>query len=145
MATVIGMAEFLENVSKLKKRDDKIEALRFNNSYELRTILQGAFDSRIKWLLPETNPPYKANELQDQEAVLLREMRKLSYFVEGGQPVKSQAQREVMFIQLLENVAPADSILLLAIKDKKLPWKGIDEQMVREAFPDLLPVESQMK
>lgn len=145
MATVIGMAEFLENVSKLKKRDEKIQALRFNDSFELRSVLQGAFDSRIKWLLPETNPPYKPNDLPDQEAVFLREIRKLSYFVEGGQPVKTQGQREMMFIQLLENVAPADSTLLLSMKDKKLPWKGIDEQMVREAFPDLLPVESQVK
>jgi hypothetical protein len=145
MATVIGMAEFLEAVSKLKKRDEKIAALQANNSFELRTILQGAFDPRIKWLLPEGQPPFKANELQDQESVLLREVKKLSYYVEGGAPVKTQAQREMMFIALLENCAPADALMLCAIKDKKSPVKGIDADLVRAAFPDLLPLESQIK
>jgi len=145
MATVIGMAEFLEAVSKLKKRDEKIAALQANNSFELRTILQGAFDPRIKWLLPEGQPPFKANELQDQESVLLREIKKLSYYVEGGAPVKTQAQREMMFIALLENCAPADALMLCAIKDKKSPVKGIDADLVRAAFPDLLPLESQIK
>ena len=145
MATVIGMAEFLEAVSKLKKRDEKIAALKANNSFELRTILQGAFDPRITWLLPEGQPPFKPNELQDQESVLLREIKKLGYYVEGGAPVKTQAQREMMFIALLENCAPADALMLCAIKDKKPPVKGIDADLVRAAFPDLLPLESQIK
>ena len=145
MATVIGMAEFLEAVSKLKKRDEKIAALKANNSFELRTILQGAFDPRISWLLPEGQPPFKPNELQDQEGVLLREIKKLSYYVDGGAPVKTQAQREMMFIALLENCAPSDALMLCNIKDKKPPVKGIDADLVRAAFPDLLPPESQIK
>lgn len=145
MATVIGMAEFLDKVSKLKKRDEKINALKANDSFQLRSVLQGAYDPRIKWLLPEGQPPFKPNDLPDQEPVFLREIKKLSYYVEGGAPVRNQAQREMMFIQLLENVAPADALLLCAMKDKKLPVKGIDAQMVREAFPDLLPPESMIK
>jgi Family of unknown function (DUF6433) len=147
MATVVGMAEFLEKVAKLKKRDEKIAALRANKSYQLLTVLQGAFDPRIQWLLPEGIPPFKANDLQDQESVFLRELRKLTYYVQGGAPVKSQAQREIMFIHLLENCAPADALLLCAMKDKKLPanMKGIDAQLVREAFPELLPPESMVK
>jgi hypothetical protein len=147
MATVIGMAEFLEKVAKLKKKDEKINALRANKSFQLLTVLQGAFDPRVRWLLPEGQPPFKANDLVDQESVFLREIKKLSYYVEGGAPVKTQAQREMMFIALLENVAPADALLLCAMKDKKLPasMKGIDAQLVREAFPDLLPLESMIK
>ena len=72
MATVIGMAEFLENVNKLKKREEKVEALRYNDSFQLRTTLQGFFDPRIKFLLPEGQVPYKPVEVVDQEAVYLR-------------------------------------------------------------------------
>jgi hypothetical protein len=135
----IGMAEFLEKVSKLKKKEEKVEALKANDSYPLRTILQAAFDPRLKFLLPEGDPPYKANDLTDQEVVLLRECRKLIYFVEGAYPNLKQQKREQMFIELLENVTPADAKLLCAIKDKKLPFKGITEDMVREAIPGLLP------
>jgi Family of unknown function (DUF6433) len=135
----VGMAEFLEKVSKLKKKEEKIEALRHNDSYQLRSVLQGAFDPRVKFLLPPGDPPYKVNDLNDQEGVLLREIRKLAYFVEGPYPGLKQVKREQMFIELLENVAPADAKLLLAMKEKKLPFKGLTEEMVKEAFPGLLP------
>lgn len=141
MAMVIGLAEFLEKVSKLKKREEKVQALKFNDSFQLRTILQGAYDARVKWLLPQGVPPYRVNDLPDQEPVLLRECRKLTYFVDGPYPTLKQAKREMMFVELLENVAPADAVLLCNIKDKKLPYKGIDESIVREAFPDLLQPE----
>ena len=134
----VGMAEFLEKVSKLKKKDEKVEALNYNNSYALRTKLQAAFDQRLKFLLPEGEPPYRPNDLPDQESVLLRECRKLVYMIEGPYPNLKQVKREQMFIELLENVAPADAKMLCAIKDKKLPFKGITEDMVREAFPGLL-------
>jgi hypothetical protein len=141
MATRIGIAEFLEKVSKLKKRDEKIAALKYNDSFEIRTILQGAFDPRVKWQLPEGEPPYNPNKLVDQENVLIRECRKLIYFIEGGAPNLKQLRRETMFVELLESIAPADAKLLCTIKDKKFPYKGITVDIVREAFPDLLPQE----
>jgi hypothetical protein len=141
MAMRVGIAEFLEKVSKLKKREEKIEALKFNDSFQIRTILQGAFDPRIKWALPEGTPPYNPSTLVDQENVLINGCRKLIYFVEGGAPGLKQLKRETMFIELLETVAPADAKLLCAIKDKKMPYKGITVDIVREAFPDLLPPE----
>lgn len=141
MGMVVGMAEFLEKVSKLKKKEERVEALRYNDSFELRTTLQGAFDPRVVWLLPKGEPPYTPNKLKDQEHVYLRETRKLAYFVEGGAPNLKPAKREAMFIEMLENVAPQDAIMLCAMKDKKLPWKGITVDIVREAFPDLLPQE----
>jgi hypothetical protein len=139
MGMVVGIAEYLESVSKMKKKEDRIAALRKSDGFPLRTILQGAFDPRIKWLLPEGTPPYKPNELVDQEHVLIRESRKLAYFVEGGHPNLKQLKREAMFIELLENCAPADAKLLCAIKEKTLPWKNINVELVNEAFPGFIP------
>lgn len=141
MGTRVGLAEFFDKVSKLKKKEEKVEALRFNDSFQVRTILQGAFDPRIKWLLPEGKPPYQVNKLVDQENVLIKDCRKLVYFVEGGVPTLAQAKRESIFIELLESVAPADAELLCSIKDKKFPYKGITVDIVKEAFPNLLPDE----
>ena len=138
MGTRVGVAEFLEKVSKLKKKEEKVEALKFNDSFVLRTILQGAFDPRIKFLLPEGDPPYRVNDLVDQENVLIKDARKLVYFVEGSHPNMKQVKREQLFIEMLETVAPADAKLLLAIKEKKLPWKGITADIVKEAYPGLL-------
>jgi hypothetical protein len=139
MGMRVGVAEFLEKVSKLKKKDEKINLLKANDSFVIRTILQGAFDPRIKWLLPEGEPPYKPNELVDQENVLIHDARKLIHFVEGGSPGLKQIKREALFIEMLETVTPSDAKLLVAIKEKKLPWKGITPDIVKEAFPGLLP------
>lgn len=144
MGTRVGVAEFLEKVSKLKKKEEKIEALKHNDSFVIRTILQGAFDSRIVWDLPEGTPPYRPSDLQDQENVLIRECRRLIHFVKGGNNL-NPLRREALFVELLESVAPADAVLLCAIKDKKLPYKGITEDIVRESFPDLLPTTEEQK
>lgn len=141
MGMRVGVAEFLEKVSKLKKKEERVEALKANDSFVIRTILQGAFDPRIKWALPEGEPPYKPTELVDQENVLIHDARKLIHFVEGGNPGLKQIRRETLFIEMLESVAPADAKLLCAIKEKKLPWKGITPEIVEEAFPGLLPHE----
>ena len=141
MGMRVGLAEFFDKVSKLKKKEEKIEALKFNDSFQVRTLLQGAFDPRVKWLLPTGKPPYTPSTLTDQENVLIHECRKLVYFVEGGAPNLKQMRRETMFVELLEAVSPADAELLCAIKDKKFPYKGITADIVREAFPDLLPQE----
>ena len=141
MGTRVGVAEFFENVSKLKKKEDKIAALQHNDSYIIRTILQGTFDPRIKWALPEGVPPFKVNDLVDQENVLIKDARKLVYFIEDGAPGLKQLKRETLFIEFLESLAPADAKLVIAMKDKKLPWKGITLELINEAFPGFIPVE----
>ena len=61
--------------------------------------------------------------------------------MEGGNPNLKPLRREFLFIQLLESIDSEDAKLLLSVKDKKLPFKGITEKIVRQAFPDLLPQE----
>jgi len=142
MAMRVGVAEFLEKVAKLKKPQEKVDALKANDSFVIRTILQAVFDPRIKFLLPEGEPPYKPNDLVDQENVLIRDARKLVHFVEGGNPGLKQVKREALFIEMLETITPADAKLLVALKDKKMPFKGITADIVQQAFPDLLPQEN---
>jgi Family of unknown function (DUF6433) len=133
----VGVAEFLEKVGKLKKTEEKVAALKANDSLVLRVVLQGCYDPSIVWLLPEGAPPYKPNDLNDQESVLIRECTKLRYFVKGFHDNLPQNKREMMFIQLLENLAPKDAELLCHIKEKK-PLKGITLQHVVEAFPGII-------
>lgn len=138
----LGVAEILEQISKIPKKVDKLTELQKHaGNSTLLTILQGAFDPRIEWLLPEGVPPFKKNDLHDLENVLYAEVRKLYLFVKGGNDNLKPLRREALFIQLLESLAPADADLLCSIKDKKMPYKGITQQLVKEAFPGLLPNE----
>jgi hypothetical protein len=136
----IGLYEFLEKVSKLKTTKEKVAALKANDTKVLRTILQGAFDPSVTWLLPEGEPPYLPNQLVDQETVLIREINnnKILYYIKGFYDTLKQTKREQMFIELLERVDKHDARLLCAIKEKKLPFNGITLQIVKEAFPELI-------
>lgn len=135
----LGVAEILEKTSGMTSRSDRIRMLQENNSVALQTVLRGAFDPTIKWLLPEGKPPYKPNDLVDQEHIFYHECRKMYLFVEGGNPDLKQLRREALFVQLLETVSANDAKLLLAIKDKHLPYPGVTPDIIKEAFPGLLP------
>lgn len=136
---ILGVSEILEKASQITDRAERIEFLQKNSSVPLHTVLQGAFDPKIKWLLPEGEPPYKPNDLVDQQHIFFSECRKMYLFVEGGNNDLKPLKREALFVQLLENVDPKDAKLLLAIKDKHMPYPGVTEDIIREAFPGLLP------
>ena len=134
----LSVAEILKRASEMKDEYARVQWLRNNNSVALESVLRGAFDPRIKWLLPEGNPPYKPNDLVDQQNKLYAEARKLYLFIEGGNPNLKQIRRESLFIELLEAVDPEDAKLLLAIKDKHLPYPGVTPEVVSKAFPGIL-------
>lgn len=135
---VVGLYEFLEKVGKLRKTQQKIDALKANDSLPIRIILQGAFDPKVVWLLPPGDPPYTPNELVDQQHVLIKEIEKLKYYIQGFHDNLNQNKREAMFIELLERVDPNDAKLLCAIKEKKMPFPGITLEHVITALPGLI-------
>lgn len=135
---VIGMYELLEKISRLRKTQQKIEALRNNDSFALRVILQSVFDPKVEWLLPPGTPPYTPNQLVDQQHILIKEAEKLRYYIKGFHDNLNQLKRESMFVELLERVDPQDAKLLCAIKDKKMPFPGINLEHVSEGLPGLI-------
>lgn len=130
--------EILDKASKLNKKE-QVEFLRKNDSPSLRTILTYGLDPTIEWLLPTGDPPFQpANEFESHGA-LYGQMRKLYLFVRGGNDNLNKIKRETLFIQLLESVHPEDAKVLLAIKEKRLPYdipiKNINEALGLN-FPD---------
>lgn len=134
----LGVAEILKKASEIKDDAARVEWLRVNANPSVQTILRYAFDPKIVWQLPEGVPPYKPNDLVDQQHRLYTELRKLYLFIEGGNPNLKPLRREQLFIELLEVVDPEDAKLLLAAKDKTVPYPGITKQIVAKAFPGLV-------
>lgn len=134
----LSVSEILKKASLIEDEDQRILWLRQNNSVALESVLRGAYDATIKWLLPEGDPPYKPNDLVDQQHIFYTESRKLYLFIEGGNPNLKQLRREALFIEMLEAVDPEDAKLLLAVKDKKIPYPNITPELVRKAFPGIL-------
>ncbi len=90
----LSLSEILKNASEFDKKQDKFNYLLSNDSPALRAILKYAYDEKVKFLLPEGDPPYKPNELPDQEGILYSELRRLYLFIEGGNPNLKPMRRE---------------------------------------------------
>ena len=134
---VIGIAEILNKISKMRTTKEKVDALKKNDCFALRVMLQAAYDPSVKFLLPEGSPPYKEIDLVDQEHIFRKEAKHVQYFVEGFHPNLKQAKREMMFVQFLERIDPEDAKMLCHVKDKK-PIKGITRKHIDEAFPGMI-------
>lgn len=134
------ISKILEDAEKIKSKKDRVQFLRSHhpNKTMLR-LLKYTFDPEIKFALPDGNPPFKENDIIEEDmSGLYQEDRRLYLFIEGGNPNLHPIRRETLFIQLLESINPKEAKLMLAVKDKKLPYKGITKEVVKEAFPNLL-------
>jgi len=140
----LGISEILIKASKLSKNQEKIDFLRQNYSQPLGTVIKYMLDPNVKFALPEGAPPYKKNDLTGQETRLYSEVRKLYLFLEGCPKNINKIRREALFIEMLENVDPNDAELLVAMKDKKLPYKGLSVKLVKEAYPGLIEEEKEV-
>lgn len=134
-----AISEIISLVSKTNKKEEKVAILRENDSETLRYILELAFHPNVGWWIPEGTPPYKKSDLIDLEGRLYGEARKLPLFLYGNRPEIKKFQRENLFIGLLESIHPDDAELLIAVKDKKV--KGLNIEVINEAFPGLIPYE----
>lgn len=133
----LGLAEILENAGKITDKKARMEYLKKNDSQPLQLMIRMAFDKNLKWALPDTDPPYKPCQYLDQEGLLYSEVKKFYLFFEGGHPTLKQIKREQMFIQLLESVMPEDAKLILAVKNKKLPYKWLTKAFANEMWPGI--------
>jgi hypothetical protein len=96
------------------------------------------YDPSIKFLIPNTPPPWKKNSYVGVEGMLFKESRRLKIFVKGGgYDNLDQIKREQLFISLLEDIDNKDADLLCNMIAQK-PLKGLSRAIVQEAFPGLI-------
>lgn len=131
----LGIAEILRKTSEIKDERERILFFRQHANQSVQTMVRYALDPDIIWELPDGAPPYKVNDLVDQQHRLYTEMRKLYLFIRGGNPNLKPLRREQLFIELLEVVDPEDAKLLLAAKDKTMPYPGITKEFIEKAIP----------
>jgi len=132
--------EIFDLVSKAKSKKEKIEILQKHNIMPVRDVLQGTFDKKILWNLPEGSVPYTANIEESPPSTLLKLHMRFKYFVKGLRESEqlTNLKRERMFIDLLESIHPRDAEILVDMINKKTSVKGLTEKLVKEAYPDLI-------
>ena len=132
----VGMAEMLKDIAKKKAKKDKIALLQqARKTPHLFAFLKYVFKDSIMWDLPEGAPPYKKQPQEsDLQHMFYSEFRRLKIFMKGEYPQMKPVKRETLFIEFLESLDPDDAELVIAMKDKKLPFKGLTKKTVCEAF-----------
>ena len=130
--------EIFTKINNAKDKPQKIDILRSFYNQAMRTLLKAAFDPKIKFDLPEGNPPFIRNEAPagTEHTSLASEAKKLYHFVVGGNNQITKLKKETMFIQMLEGLHGDDAEVLMAIKNKSLnnAYKGLTANLVKETF-----------
>lgn len=136
---VTSISEIVNKACALKTKEEKVSWLKQNNSVPLRNVLICMYDiAKIKFLIPDTAPPYNPSKSHDLHGALLREARKFKYFIQGmGGENVDKMKREQIFIQLLESVDPGDAELLCKMIAQK-PMKGLTPKVINEAFGPII-------
>jgi len=125
----------IEKTTGRKNKIAKIKEYESNNAF--MQILEAVCDVRVVFELPEGAPPFNSPEdMIDNTGGLYQEMRKMYIFTKNRRSAEIHSiKRERIFIEMLESIHPEDAKLMLGVKDKKLPYKGITSKLVEEAFP----------
>ena len=134
----VNVAETLEMVGKAKTREEKRQILKDRDNFATKALLQLNYHPDVKWKIPKGAPPYTPSENQ-ADASLHFEVKKLDYYVDPSPHDIPMLRRESMFVQLLERLDPKDAKLIIAMKDKKITYKGLSYKLVKDTWPDLLP------
>jgi len=136
----LSISEIVQKAIDAKGNDDKIAVLNEYNCDPLRMVLKYMYDKdNVKFLIPDTPPPWKKNDYVGVEGMLYKEARRLRIFIEGGGYDQLAAvKREQLFISLLEDIDNGDAELLCKMIAQK-PLKGLPKSVVYSAFPEDYP------
>ena len=131
-------SEIATKINNAKDKPRKLRVLQENDTQAFRQVCRAAFDTKVKWLLPNGDVPYTVNEapLGTEHTLLSNEAKRLYLFVEGGDSNISQTKRETLFVQLLEGLSADEAAFLITVKDQKInnEYKGFTANIVKEAF-----------
>ena len=133
-----SISKVISDTAACKSVKAKVENLQKHDAVPLRQVLRLIYDENVEFLLPDTPPPFKDNELVDLDTMLYREARRLRiFFLGGGYDNLNKNRREALFIQLLEDLNPDDSKILAENMISHTPIKGLTKKTLEAAFPTL--------
>jgi hypothetical protein len=139
-----NMYEIFDEVEKSSSsKDDVVNILRENTSYCLRSVLQGMFHPNIEFVIDRV-PPYKPSDSPIGLGLtsIYYEIDRTYIFEKNNARVDanlSYDRKEQILIQILESLEKQEAEIYLMMLQKKPNVKGLTYDVVKEAFPNLLP------
>ena len=134
-----------EVFSELEQREndhDRLAVLRFNQTWALKNVLKGAFDPNVEFAIDV--PEYKKqNTPVGLGYSSIHQELGRAYLLEKNNPrvdrnLKPDRKKQIL-IQILEALEDKEAEIFAIMIRKDLKVKGLTYELVKEAFPDLLP------
>lgn len=143
MSSKKNVYEVFDDFKQAKTKNDRIDVLKRNDSYALRSILKGALDDKIVFNVDKL-PSYK----HDKDVPtglgysnLTEEFGRIYLFVKDHPktpPTLTEERRTQILIQILEALEQREAEVFANMLQKDLKVPYLTTNLVNEAFPDLL-------
>jgi hypothetical protein len=135
--------EIFDEFEKAPSKQDKINVLRSNANYTLRSVLKGTFSPNVNFTIDKV-PYYNPSDAPPGLGYtsIAQELGR-AYLFEANNPKVdpnlTSERKEKILIQILEALEKREAEVFMNMLLKKQKVKGLTSNIVKEAFPDLLP------
>lgn len=135
--------EVFEEFERANSIEEKVYVLRRNTSYALREVLRGTFNPNIRFSISE-EPKYKASDapIGLGYSSIHQELGRAYLFEVGNpraNPGLTDKRRTQILQQILEALEAKEAKIFVNMLLKKQDVKGLTPDIVKTAFPDILP------
>lgn len=133
--------EIFEAVRAVSTRAEKVKVLLTNDHPALRSVLKTIADPKYTWDLPEGVPPFKTDRdlPKGYAGSNLYSQARLFYIWDKNYTKVKAAQKEQLFINMLEGLHWTEADFICLLKDGKLnETYGIDIRTIKAAFPTIV-------
>lgn len=123
--------------------NQKVGVLQRNGNETLKNVLQAVFHPGIQFVIKDI-PKYKKSDAPPGMGYtsIELEMKRIYLFVEGSlrvDPNLTLQRKQVILAQMLEAMEPKEAEVFKNMILKDLKIKDLTPDVVREAFPGLIP------
>lgn len=135
--------EVLDDFRNATTKQDRLDTLRRNESFALKSILQGAFDPRVKFTVNKVPEYNKVDVPPGLSYSHMTEALSKVYLWTEGSPKRPEGLTEKrateLLLQLLESLEPKEAEIFASMLRKDLKVPHLTVKLINEAFPGLLP------
>lgn len=135
--------EVFNDFKNAKTKQERLDVLKRNDSFALRSVLQGTFSPSIQFNVKDAPKYNKVDVPPGLSYSHMTEALSKAYLFVKGHPRRPQGltekREEELLLQLLESLEPQEAEVFANMirKDQKIPYLTVN--LIDEAFPGFLP------
>ena len=133
--------EIFDEYEKASTKEERLQVLKRNGNYALRSVLKGTYDPNIQFNI-EKVPLYKPSDAPPGLGYtsIHQELGRIYLFTTNDPRTSinlTLKRKEQLLIQILEALEKREAEVFMNMLLKKQKVKNLNASIVKEAFPDL--------